>query len=244
MINKTVFWGALIFSLNVIGQEIITFNQLLNGIWELKGDKSRNDIYFNNKQYSYYFKNGANPFKFNSYFYPKSQTYIEPWESKRLYITYKTLSLDSVEFDKKVEFIENRAVVEIIDINKEIKKDELFRDYNSTLYEFFKEDKNQFLMWAPGESGRQWTFTRVLKPSKKVLDFYKKIAPERFAKINSAHTTINKPPFTPTKMYLIKGDEVEVLEKIEVKGVLWLNIRYYGNKTIEGWIKKSDVNTP
>ncbi len=40
-----------------------------------------------------------------------------------------------------------------------------------------------------------------------------------------------------TKMYLIKGDEVEVLEE---KGE-WLKIRYYGKKIVEGWIKKSDV---
>lgn len=45
-------------------------------------------------------------------------------------------------------------------------------------------------------------------------------------------------PLILTKMYLLKGDEVEVLkEKSE-----WLNIRYYGKKNIEGWIKKEDVN--
>jgi len=38
-------------------------------------------------------------------------------------------------------------------------------------------------------------------------------------------------------MYLLKNDEVEVLEEKED----WLRIRYYGKKTIEGWIKKSDV---
>ena len=41
----------------------------------------------------------------------------------------------------------------------------------------------------------------------------------------------------PTKMYLLKGDEVEVLEEQDD----WLRIRYYGKKTIEGWIKRSDV---
>jgi SH3-like domain-containing protein len=39
-------------------------------------------------------------------------------------------------------------------------------------------------------------------------------------------------------MYLIKGDEVEVLEE---KGE-WLKIRYYGKKVVEGWIKRSDVD--
>ncbi len=40
-----------------------------------------------------------------------------------------------------------------------------------------------------------------------------------------------------TKMYLLKGDEVEILEEKDD----WLKIRYYGKKTIEGWIKRSDV---
>jgi len=38
-------------------------------------------------------------------------------------------------------------------------------------------------------------------------------------------------------MYLLKGDVVEILQEKDD----WLQIRYYGNKTIEDWIKKSDV---
>jgi hypothetical protein len=44
-------------------------------------------------------------------------------------------------------------------------------------------------------------------------------------------------PNNISNMYLIKGDEVEIIEEKEN----WLKIRYYGKKTIEGWIKKSDV---
>jgi len=54
-------------------------------------------------------------------------------------------------------------------------------------------------------------------------------------------------PNKPKKMYLIKGDEIDVLDyydydfekNIEFKS--YLHVRYYGKKTIEGWIKKSDV---
>jgi hypothetical protein len=45
------------------------------------------------------------------------------------------------------------------------------------------------------------------------------------------------PQNNPTKMYLLKGDEVEIIEEKDK----WLKIRYYGKKTIEGWIKRSDV---
>jgi len=60
---------------------------------------------------------------------------------------------------------------------------------------------------------------------------------EKIRKINTPKSPIYFTPNTPTKMYLLKNDEVEVLEEKED----WLRIRYYGKKTIEGWIKKSDV---
>lgn len=56
--------------------------------------------------------------------------------------------------------------------------------------------------------------------------------------IHSIKASIYSTPNKATKMYLVKGDEVEILAE---KGQ-WLKIRYYGAKTIEGWIKKSDIN--
>lgn len=55
--------------------------------------------------------------------------------------------------------------------------------------------------------------------------------------IKVSKSIIYDSPNSPTKMYLIKGDEVEILEEKEE----WLNVRYYGKKIIEGWIKKSDI---
>jgi hypothetical protein len=50
------------------------------------------------------------------------------------------------------------------------------------------------------------------------------------------------------KMYLIKGDEVEVIKLSTHEPINnihfndgYINVRYYGKRTIEGWIKKSDV---
>lgn len=58
-----------------------------------------------------------------------------------------------------------------------------------------------------------------------------------FKEIKIAKSIIYKTPNNPTKMYLLKGNEVEILEQKDN----WLRIRYYGNKTIDGWIKKEDV---
>ncbi|AFK01923.1 SH3 type 3 domain protein [Emticicia oligotrophica DSM 17448] len=56
-------------------------------------------------------------------------------------------------------------------------------------------------------------------------------------RIKSSKSIINSSPNIPNKMYLLKGDEVEILEEQDD----WLRIRYYGKKTIEGWIKRSDI---
>ncbi|MDR1225474.1 MAG: hypothetical protein LBK47_01065 [Prevotellaceae bacterium] len=53
----------------------------------------------------------------------------------------------------------------------------------------------------------------------------------------SSKSPIYAEPDKPTKMYLIKGDIVTVLE--EKDG--WLRIEYEGKKMITGWIKKEDI---
>lgn len=79
-------------------------------------------------------------------------------------------------------------------------------------------------------------YQRVLSPPDFVQEFIKKIKKEKLRKVERK-TFINNSFFKDTIMYLLKNDEVEILE--EKSG--WLKIRYYGKKTIEGWIKKSDV---
>jgi hypothetical protein len=67
----------------------------------------------------------------------------------------------------------------------------------------------------------------------KYLDFIE----HKELKIEASKSTIHILPRKPTKMYLLNGDEVEIIEEKDE----WLRIRYYGKKVIEGWIKKSDV---
>ncbi|MFC0186095.1 hypothetical protein SAMN04515674_12326 [Pseudarcicella hirudinis] len=59
----------------------------------------------------------------------------------------------------------------------------------------------------------------------------------KYAKVKIDKSFIFSSPTKGTNMYLLKGDEVEILETKDD----WLKIRYYGSKTIEGWIKKTDV---
>jgi len=68
-------------------------------------------------------------------------------------------------------------------------------------------------------------------------DYLRNILDISFKEIKSAKSIIYTSPNIPTKMYLVKGNEVEIIEKKDN----WLKIRYYGKKTIEGWVKKEDV---
>ncbi len=75
------------------------------------------------------------------------------------------------------------------------------------------------------------------KNNPKDYEFLIKFLDIDFKTITVQKSIIHSAPNQPTKMYLIKGDEVACLEE---KGE-WYKIRYYGKKTIEGWISKSDV---
>jgi hypothetical protein len=76
------------------------------------------------------------------------------------------------------------------------------------------------------------------------LSMLEKILDKTFLKIISKKAIIYSSPNRPTKMYLLKNDPVEIIEEKDN----WLKIKYYPEKngewtgkTIEGWIKKSDL---
>ncbi|MFD2240365.1 hypothetical protein ACFSMX_04885 [Flectobacillus roseus] len=77
----------------------------------------------------------------------------------------------------------------------------------------------------------------ALKKNSKDWQKYLIFMEHKEMKINFSKSLIYSFPNNPTKMYLIKGDEVEILEE----NGEWLKIRYYGKKVVEGWIKRSDV---
>jgi hypothetical protein len=56
-------------------------------------------------------------------------------------------------------------------------------------------------------------------------------------RITKTKVIIHLAPNKPTKMYVLKGDDVELIDRQND----WLKIRFKGKKTIEGWIKKSEL---
>jgi hypothetical protein len=76
-----------------------------------------------------------------------------------------------------------------------------------------------------------------LKKNNEHWQRYLEFLGEKEGSIHVQKSFIYSQPNKQTKMYLLKDDEVEIIEKKED----WLHIRYYGKKVVEGWIKKSDV---
>lgn len=68
-------------------------------------------------------------------------------------------------------------------------------------------------------------------------NYFKEFLDKTFTEITTSKVSICTAPAIISKAYLLRGDVVEVLDSKDV----WIKIRYYGNKPIEGWIKKSDV---
>ena len=95
--------------------------------------------------------------------------------------------------------------------------------------------------WHPAPS-TVGGMVRILEPTKSIQDFIKYLRKDKKKATIRNKTIINESLTEQTKMYLLKGDEVEVLEESERSPeVEWLKIRYYGRKTIEGWIRKIDI---
>ena len=77
----------------------------------------------------------------------------------------------------------------------------------------------------------------ALLKNKKDLQKVEQFLNKKYQQIKVAKSYIYNLSMQQTKAFLIKGDPIEVLEQ---RGN-WLRIRYYGKKTIEGWVKKEDV---
>ncbi len=104
------------------------------------------------------------------------------------------------------------------------------------------DDKNGFQIYDPLRPGQRGVYKRINKLPLKIEEYLEsrniiidQLINYKVIKIGKSiiHSAHNQ----PTKMYLIKGDEVECLEEMDG----WYKIRFYGKKTIEGWIRKSDV---
>lgn len=94
--------------------------------------------------------------------------------------------------------------------------------------------------WTPGQPQIGYVYNLAKNVPREVMLEIQKINPDRYKTLKIKQSKIFNDKKIVTKMYLLKGDIVEVVEEKDE----WLKIRYYGKRMVEGWIKKSDVNNP
>ena len=151
---------------------------------------------------------------------------------------YIPIPKDSIFLDLKINPIGNNDLFVTEDADT-IPNPNIENQHGTMSYSFVISMPNHI------ETNRTWLpspttiggITRILEPPQSVQDFIRYLRRDKMDKISNNKVIINKSPGKPSQMYLLKGDEVEILETKDD----WLKIRYYGSKTIEGWIKKTDV---
>lgn len=107
------------------------------------------------------------------------------------------------------------------------------------IYKFynFKSFSQLGYPWSSGQPQMGYVYDEASNLPKTIIEYLKRNNIIPFRKISSQKTYIYSETKSRSKSYLIKDDEVEILEEKDN----WLKIRYYGQKIVEGWIKKSDV---
>lgn len=219
-----------------------TINQYLNGIWKMECCDTDFWIINNNK---FYWINETNSKKISDpvlyYCFPKILTYSEDENFNKIF--KNSISIDSIDYDRP--FLVNKEGIEIVYImeyskgdiidNQEIKITDVSPSLN--YYYINPKERNRYYVWDGTAPSKIVYFNRILTPPKYIFDFYHKIAKDRFKETIYPKIYLFDANFKKTRMYILKGDSVEIIEE---KGD-WFKIRYYGKSTIEGWIKKSDV---
>ena len=109
---------------------------------------------------------------------------------------------------------------------------------------FFNYNGRDYEGWEQCTHLPNYIVQSLLKQNREDWQKVRELLPHDYKIVRVPKTTIYSQPNVLTRMYLLKDDVVEVTEE---KGE-WLQIKYYIEKknkdtgrTIEGWIKKSDV---
>ena len=215
------------FSFNVNAQERIEFNiKDLNGIWRNTVDTVQYVIFKKGKSICFSFDINSNIYNQASY---------DPFD---------WCGVNTYSFVAKSDTM----------WLKEKKTGNSNKDFFlwGISYEFYFENINEINGSIELSSSNVFNFKRIKtlpnfsfkgiyqQGKRDKRDYLEEFLDKNFNEISILKSKIYTSPAIATKMYLVKGDEIEILQ---IKNQ-WLKIRYYGNKTIEGWIKKSDVYNP
>lgn len=230
MKKKYIIWASLLLFFKIrtlaqAGQELHIND--MNGIWQNTVDTSQYHFFKNGKSLTFFyrdFSSVANEKINNPFYLGELNTYC--------FIN----KLDSLNWGKckskgnsEKDFFLWYDVAEFYYEKNQELGDAL--ELETTNVFFYRRRKN-----LPYEIYKEF-FKQSQKDNR---DYLKEFLGGNFKEVKSLKSIIYSALHKPTSKYIIRGDIVQIIKQ---KG-LWVNIRYYGNKVTEGWIKKSDVNNP
>jgi len=109
---------------------------------------------------------------------------------------------------------------------------------------FFNFNGRDYECWEQQSHLPNYIVQALMKQNQNDWEKVRQLLPHDYKMVVNDKAIIYSQPETATRMYILKNDVVEIYE---TKGD-WLKIKYYieknnkdTGKTIEGWIKKSDV---
>ena len=213
-----IFVLKILFISQIIAQNLLLINDL-NGIWRNMTDTIQYVIFFNGKSVFVSYKQ------------------VNDIKEAPFYLGAENIASFISKSDTLWKYEKNEGM--------------LGDDYLlwGVPYNFYFETNDEMGDLLELESTNVFTYRKVKQlPNLYIHELYKQGEKDKrnylkeyldkdFRKIGLLKSRISSAPNTSSKMYLLKGDEVEILQEKDD----WLQIRYYGKKTIEGWIKKSDV---
>ncbi|MFC0186054.1 hypothetical protein SAMN04515674_1252 [Pseudarcicella hirudinis] len=259
MRNKGLIFLGLFFLCQITGiaQNNISCQRLLERTWMLDTENIYPPYkYENYMQYILFHKNSrfqydfhpkdSKPFSGNAHIF--KYYFVEDSVFNLLIANeYKddSMIIDFFNDSKNKKYLHDDC---ILDFSKEIIianvihatiENESITDAHLYQYQFY--DKDTFSQygfgWTPGQPQIGYLYRLATNVPREVMIEIQNVNKIKFKTLTQKQGVIFSVPNKKTNMYLLKGDIVEVLEEKNQ----WLKIRYYGSKTIEGWIKKTDV---
>ncbi|UBM60700.1 hypothetical protein LAG90_08635 [Marinilongibacter aquaticus] len=244
-IIKYLIFGFFLVGGTAFAQEK-GIKEVLNRIWMLENenfDNYKTFLYFSeNKIYRFELENGKLE-KSEGYYlwdlYFLSDSALNSIDDKITDEELATLFNENSNLllsDHIIEFGDQIKIINAVHLSREggeIDQAHIWK------YQFY--DENGFIQygfgWTPGQPQMGYVFDLAGNVPNEVLKQIRKISPNKIRSIKANKSLVYDSIKNKTQMYLIKDSFVEILNCEKE----WLHIRTYGLKTIEGWIRKEDV---
>nr|WP_321426938.1 SH3 domain-containing protein [uncultured Acetobacteroides sp.] len=202
------------------------------------------EIFYNNCIYTYYTQGdlGLLPkgYPSNSYRYYYCSKSLWDDEMNRIKVSVDSLLKDvNICFDTASGTLSSSFETNFINTLVDFVNDTQFYNRGSDPLVIYKDKPDNFILGNGINPSPEniVEFRRVINPPKFVQEFIKNLKKRSLTKTSKTQTYIYSSSYQRSSVIIPQGSAIEILEKNNE----WIKIRYYGSATVEGWIKRADI---